>query len=424
MSEVSAPDSRTLVIRWSRLYPRAGVLQDAGGGSSSFPPLAAHVLKAPYDEAAASGVWETFTAHPYWTRDFVGAGPYRLDRWEPGASIEGSAFDRHVLGKPKIDRVRVLFLGDANTTLANLLSGGIDMAADDGVGFQQGIQAKQSWAETKAGTMLVTTDLWRAAYVQFRPEVASPRALQDVNVRRAIAHSIDKQALNGVLYEGEGIMTETFVAPAVDYFTAIDRAVAKYPYDLRRTEQLLNRAGFLRGADGTYTGAEGRLGFELKVNASAQYESERSIMASELRQAGFEIQEATLPVSLAQDGQARANYPSLYAYSTGLGDAAIPNFTPAAIPTPENRWIGNNRGGWSNADYTSVVAAYNSTLDPTERIRHLTQLSQLIADELPAISLYYDLGAVPYVAALHGPVPVAPETSGLIAWNVQEWEFR
>src|SRR5581483_7048435 len=101
-----------------------------------------HVLAAAYDE----GNWEAFAANPYWTRSYLGAGPYKLDRWEPGAFLEGSAFDQHVLGRPKIERVHVSFISDANTTLANLLSGSVDMAADDGVTFQQGIAAKREWA--------------------------------------------------------------------------------------------------------------------------------------------------------------------------------------------------------------------------------------------------------------------------------------
>ena len=42
----------------------------------------------------------------FWTVDFVGAGPYKVDRWEPGSYIESVAFDGHALGRPKIDRLR------------------------------------------------------------------------------------------------------------------------------------------------------------------------------------------------------------------------------------------------------------------------------------------------------------------------------
>lgn len=70
-------------------------------------------------------------------------------------------------------------------------------------------------------------------------------------MRRALAHTLDKQVLNEALYEGEGIMTETILPTAVDYHPVIDRAIIKYPFDLRRAEQLMAEAGFIKGADGT-----------------------------------------------------------------------------------------------------------------------------------------------------------------------------
>src|SRR5439155_10482745 len=129
---------------------------------------------------------------------------------------------------------------------------------------------------------------------------------------------------------------------------------------------------------------------------------------------GFDVQEAALPAAQAQDGQARATFPGLYAFSTGVGESALPNFTTASIPRPENRWFGNNRGAWTNADYDRLADAYNSTLDRDQRVQQMAQMTRLISEELPAISLYYDLAAVVYASAIHGPVPVGPDTSGLV----------
>src|SRR5438093_5733115 len=110
--------------------------------------------------------------------------------------------------------------------------------------------------------------------------------------------------------------------------------------------------------------------------------------------------------------------------STGVGESALPNFTTASIPRPENRWFGNNRGAWSNADYDRLADAYNATLDRDQRIQQMAQMTRLISEELPAISLYYDLGIVAYVSAIKGPVPVGPDTSGLATWNIADWEMQ
>ena len=421
MSEVTAPDDRTLVIRWNRVYPGAAALQSSQGTPTDFPPLPRHVLSAPYDE----GNWDGFAAHPYWTRAYIGAGPYKLDRWEPGAFIEGSAFDRHIGGRPKIEKVQIRFLGDANTTLANLLSGAIHMAADDGVAFQQAVIAKGEWAKNNGGSIVVTTDIWRATYAQFRPEMVGSPSLLDVRVRRALAHAIDKQAVADTVYEGEGLATDAPFGPGTDFHTAADRAVVKYPYDLRRAEQLMNDAGYMRGGDGIYASpTEGRVSLDLRINQSASYEKERALMASLWRQVGFDIQESQLSGTQAQDGQARASYPGLYTFSTGQGEAALRTLTAGQIGRPENRWSGTNRGGWTSPDYDRFIESMNSTIERDQRVQQAAQAMRLVSEQLPAISLYYDLSPIAFVSAVTGPKPVAPDTSGLVGWNIVDWELR
>lgn len=50
------------------------------------------------------------------------------------------------------------------------------------------------------------------------------------------------------------------------------------------------------------------------MNTSALYENERAIMASNWRQAGFDVQEAVLPAAQTQDNQARASFPGMYSF--------------------------------------------------------------------------------------------------------------
>jgi peptide/nickel transport system substrate-binding protein len=90
MEEVLAPDDRTVVIHWNRPYADAAQLRDG------FQALPRHILQADFQTMDSVA----FTAHPYWILEYVGLGPYRMDRYEPGAFIEGSAFDGYVLGRP------------------------------------------------------------------------------------------------------------------------------------------------------------------------------------------------------------------------------------------------------------------------------------------------------------------------------------
>ena len=119
MDEVLAPDPRTVVVRWNSPYPGADSISTR---DQELPPLPRHLLGAAFERQSM----ESFVTQSFWTRDYVGVGPYRVAQWEPGAFIEAAAFDNYALGRPKIDRIRLIFINDANTALANLMTGDAD----------------------------------------------------------------------------------------------------------------------------------------------------------------------------------------------------------------------------------------------------------------------------------------------------------
>src|SRR5438105_13360932 len=118
---------------------------------------------------------------------------------------------------------------------------------------------------------------------------------------------MDKDAINEAVYDGQSIPAEIMIPPTSAAGRAVDAAIAKYPFDPRRADDLMGQAGFTKGADGTYTSpTAGRFTSEIKTNNGTDNVAEMSILASGWRQAGFDMQDAVLPVALSQDAEARA----------------------------------------------------------------------------------------------------------------------
>lgn len=421
MEEVLTPDSSTLVIRWKRSYPNAGVLPVDGSTNLGLPALPRHILQGPYREER----WDSFPNLPYWTTEFVGLGPYKLDRWEQGSHIDAVAFEGHALGRPKIERLRLVFISDRNTAFANMRAGAIHVAAEQVLTFEHALELKREWATTNGGVFLYTPASTRHFTFQFRPDVVASRGLLDVRVRRALAHSLDRQALSDALWHGEGINLDSFFSPRLEFFPAIERAIVKYPYDLRATERLMAEAGFTRGADGVYSSpTEGRFTLDVRATVGPESEAERTTAASGWRQAGFDTHESLLPVALSSDGQARATFTGV---STNAQSSTEPtmvaSFTTATIARPENRWNGINRGGWSNPEYDRAADLFNTLLDPAERIQQRAAIAKIWSEQLPGLMLYYNLNAAPHLAAVTGPTLPAPESMGYVGWNIHEWDM-
>jgi peptide/nickel transport system substrate-binding protein len=418
IDEVAAPDPRTVLIRWKRPFPLAGSLQ------GEFPPVPQHVLQAPFDQLQSGAMpADAFIRQPYWTTEFVGAGPYKLERWESGVSIDASAFDGHVLGKPKIQRLTVGFSGDANASLARLMAGYADYVSDTAIGSPQAVTLRRSWADTKGGSIFTKLDFFRGSWAQVRPEQAVPAAMMDVRVRQALAYGVDKQALHDGLdgFDGGSIDADApFIPPTASYYTHVERAVTKYPHDPRRVEQLMSEAGLTKGGDGYYQSpSEGRLHWEIKTSGSVDNETEISILASTWRTKGFDFQQAILPAALAQDGQARATFPTLYSFGTAGTEIMLSGMNTAGIPRADNRWTGSNRGGWSNAEFDRLSETLTLTLEPDRRAQLVAQMAGIFSREMVAIPLYFYGYPVAATSNVVGLGPVVQETT--FEWNIHQW---
>jgi peptide/nickel transport system substrate-binding protein len=418
MEDVQAMDARTVRITWRSLYPEANVLYDG-----AFPPLPRHLLQAAFEGDSA----EAFTNSRFWDAEYVGAGPYRLERWEPGAMIEGVAFDGHVLGRPKIDRIVVRFMPDENTVLSNMLAGSIEFASDRTLRYEQAATLKNDWDPRGAGTVILSAVQPRFADAQLRPEYANPSAILDLRVRQALAHAIDRQMVNDGIFNGTGVISDMPITNRASYYAELDRQFPHRAHDVRRTEQLMAEAGYTKAADGFFASATGeRLTPGYLQEIGAQTERETALVTASWRSAGFDFQISALAASQLRDTQARSTFPTIHTTAMApmfrSGEKNLEQFTTAQIGSAANRWRGNNYGGWSNPDYDRLFQAYNSTLERTERNRHVVEMAKIVGDELPYFFIYLNYNVSAHSAALRGPDPESVDT--LLNWNVHEWEMR
>jgi peptide/nickel transport system substrate-binding protein len=415
IESVDAPDERTVMIRWRQPYPFAESLADG------FQALPRHILEQQFQQ----GQPEAFINHPFWTLEYVGLGPFRLDRWEPGSHLEGVAFDGHVWGRPKIDRLIVRFVADENTAFANLLSESVHLVADRSIRYEQASPLQAEWRASGKGTVVLTPTQGRYTHVQVRPDYANPRSLLDVRVRRALAYGIDKQALNDGLFEGMGLMTSNFIRHNVPYHADIDRAVTKYPYDPRASGQLLADFGYTRGADGTFANAAGEhFRVQLMNQAGTQPERETTIMVDTWRRLGIDASGFIVPVSRSRDAEERATFSGVQnATGQGVWEDRMRFLGSADIGTPQNRWQGQNRGGWSSPEYDQLWEAFTVTLDRSTRNRQIVQMEALVSEQLPVIPLFFNFAASAYLSALVGPDPNTFNDT-LLSWNIHEWQLR
>jgi peptide/nickel transport system substrate-binding protein len=231
--------------------------------------------------------------------------------------------------------------------------------------------------------------------------------------------------MSEVLHDGKGLIADAFVSSRLPYYQEVDRAIAKYPYDLRRAQQLMEEAGLMKGADGFYVGRDGapaEIGFW--SSGGAKNEQENTVMVDALRSAGFNARSQIYPAAQSRDAEVFTKTPGVLVWGGGGDLEGLENFTSEQAAGPQNRWRGTNYGAWLNPTYDQLFAEYGRSLAAADKARGIAQLNRILTEELPWIPYWYQPLVTAHVASLQGPLarhtPDAP--SGI--HKIHEWSWK
>jgi len=249
----------------------------------------------------------------------------------------------------------------------------------------------------------------------------SPVVIADARVRKAIAHGIDHDAALEAITYGKGRRVPILVPGAHDYWPAVEGAIPAYNYDVQRSHQLLEEAGFTRGGDGFYRTPGGeRFTFEYAYISQASNARENAIFVDSLQRAGLDaVSRPYTQAELLTPG-ARASFIALF---TGSG-TLLTSLTLEEIPRPENRWQGQNYGGWETDEMDRLKRTLDVTLQPAERNRILVEMGRVFHDNLPAVVHYLTPTVNAWTAELTGVVPRGSRPTVTPLDHIYKWSWR
>src|SRR5439155_7113346 len=250
MTSVEAPDDYNLVIWWKAPYYQADSI-----GLRAFWPLPRHLLEQPYRSLDPLG----FTNLPYWTTDFVHLGPFRLAEFRAGSEIEFAAYDGYFLGRPKVDRVIVRVFNDEVALYSAALADSVDVLMDNSLGPELGLDLKDAWDASGAGTVCLGTGTTRFLAPQLDPRVQENPALLAPRVRRALLLAIARPATSEVVQHGHReFVANSLLPPGDRMYDAVKEGFAHYTFDPARARTSLGELGWNPGVDGSLIGSDGR----------------------------------------------------------------------------------------------------------------------------------------------------------------------
>jgi peptide/nickel transport system substrate-binding protein len=173
----------------------------------------------------------------------VGTGPYKVESSEPGKTItlvrNDGYFEGSPKGRPAIGRIVQRTIPEAQTQVAELLTGRVDWIWRVPVELAERLQGR-------SGVNLIKAETMRIGWLTFD---ASGRTgveyFKDIRVRKAVAHAINRPGISKNLMPGSSEIASVCFPEQFGCTEEVER----YEYNPEKAKALLAEAGYPDGFD-------------------------------------------------------------------------------------------------------------------------------------------------------------------------------
>ncbi|KZL03574.1 ABC transporter substrate-binding protein [Pseudovibrio sp. Ad26] len=166
----------------------------------------------------------------------VGTGPFQVMDYTPSVGLKMERFDKYWNGTAKVDQLNIRFISQPATRIAELLSGGVDIALNIPTTSIDTIKANEV-------TDLVAVEGPTIRLLRFKVQDA---VTSDIRVRKAINMAIDRKAIIDALLKGYG---SPITSAQGSKSLGFDPTLEGYPYDPEAAKKLLKEAGVKPGTE-------------------------------------------------------------------------------------------------------------------------------------------------------------------------------
>ncbi len=368
IASIETPDELTATIVLSETAP-VFLSNLAVGWSAIVPPEAIETLK---------------------TKP-VGTGPFQFVEWIPDSRVKMKRFEKYWRAdRPYVDEIVFKQITDPVAQLTALKLGEVDIAP---VQPQNANEVKHT-----KGLVLYSAPVNPDATIALLAMNNAKKPFDDLRVRQAMNHAIDRKALIEGAQFGYATPIGTHMAPASPFYVDYTQ---RYPYDVNKAKQLLTDAGYASGFETTIRFAN----FDLhKRNAE--------ITAGQLAAVGIKTKLESMELATwLTDVYRGRNY-------------TLNPLTHSARLDPDpllNRYVckhAENYRNYCNAKYDALIADAAKTTDQQKRKEQYAEAQKMLVEDAVAVWLYSPhviMGLREHVKEF-GLLPV----TGLNLWGVHK----
>jgi len=308
---------------------------------------------------------ETVSAGPDWWREPNGTGPFELVKWDEGSTLILGRYEDYHGDLALVDAVEFHILAGVPMSL-------YEQGVIDVVGVSSGYMSQVTDPSNPFSAEHVWAPELSLYYIGFD---ATKEPFNDSNVRRAFCHSVDRQRIVDVLFEGS-VQVASGILPAG--LPGYDPSLVAYEYDPALARELL--------AESSYGSADALPPIEMTISGYANQVPEylASAIVDWRENLGVEV-------------AVRQLEPEVFLYR--LLDERDEMFSMGWIadyPDPHN-FLGtlfvtgqtNNIAHYSNPVLDAMLDEAAAEQDEEVRLELYREAERLLIDEAPCLPLMY-----------------------------------
>jgi len=335
----------------------------------------------------------------------VGTGPYRFVDFKPGDIVRGELNPTyHVANRPFFDQIEMKGGGDApSAARAVLQTGEFDyawnMQVEDEI-LRRWEQGGKGRADIVSGgniehIQLNNTDPWTEVDGERSSIKTKHPTLSDPAVRQALNVLVDRGSIQEEIYGRTGIATANFVNAPARYVSKN----TKWEFNVDKANQILDAAGWKRGADGIRAKDGKKLKFVYQTSINAPRQKTQQIVKQACTKAGIdvELKSVTANVFFSSDPANLDTFPhfstDLQMFTTTMTQPDpqrfMDQFVSWEVASKENKWAGRNPTRWRNEEYDRTWKAAEAEMDPVKRAAHFIKMNDLLIQNIVVIPVVF-----------------------------------
>lgn len=300
----------------------------------------------------------------------VGTGPFVFQSYSKDTSIRMNKNADYFRGASKIDRLVYLITVDSNVRTQKLRAGECHLIAEPA-------PADINSLKTQSNVKVYSRPGMNVGYLAFNVE---KKPFDNVLVRKAIAHAINKKALVDAIYLGHASPAKNPIPPTI---WSYNDKISDYDYNLEKAKEYLKKAGLEKGFETEM--------WTLPVARPYLPNGKKAgeIMQSDLSKIGIKVKLLTFDWPTYLDKSSRGEQTMLQmGWSGDNGDPD--NFMHVLLACAGVK-AGSNRSRWCYDPFDKLVVQAKQTVDVKKRVELYKKAQEVFHDQMPFLPIAHSV---------------------------------